>query len=521
VATRDPRPAGDRSPGPSGSGAAGTSAEPRVIELDVSAEWEPPRRRPVIRTSGARLPGARLPGARLPGARWLAVVAGVLAVLATMGGSAPARSLDPVFRLSADVRQLVAAPGLLVALVQSVGTDPVVRAYRLGDFSLAWQTSVEGNHIWAMADSLVIEQQSAQGTPELHVLDAATGRERWHRRQSSALGGIGDLMVLLEGLPTGDSLAPEGRVAPAEVGTNDGAESFLGVDRRTGEVRWAAQLRPGASMQTASSPDRGELTALIEVDRDGGIRARDPATGALRSSARLPPGTDPDTVMVLHDLVFAASGGDPSGGDQNGGDQHEVPPPMRAYDLADGRLRWERAASPTNVVTACGRWICMAGAGTEMVDPATGRTRWRADVWHGDGVDVWHGYNVVADRTVVVRGRPDDFPPERSEAQATVRPTLAVIDMPTGRVQHEVQGWEPTSDVLPGGRQLVGQADRQGHARLAALDLASGRVLLIGTVTVWSGGVDAEVECLLLERHAACQAGLEMAVWRLPPGPDW
>lgn len=455
----------------------GPPAQGRVIELDVAAEWEP---------------SAGRPWRAVPGRRWLALPAVLLTILSTVAGSTWARPLGPVFQLTADVRQIVSAPGLLVALVHGVSSEARLRAYRTGDFTVAWEVPVTGDDVGGLGDVLVVSLRSDPDAVQTRVLDAATGRDLWRRRDMSVLGRAGDVVVVTGPRPGGTAaVLPTGLAAPEQ--------AVIGVDRRTGDVRWSTSTPGNVDVRVTGRTPTGDISGLVEIGPAGQLRVRDVATGAVRSSSRVPMTGESQAVAVLDDLVVVGQGS---------AEQSIEGRAVRGFGIADGRLRWERVSPPDQFLNECGAWLCESGpAGIATIDPGTGQARWQSK-------DRLMWQEVVGDRGVVTTGGP------AYSSELTVpgiaRTRLAVVDMRTGRIEREISGWEPMSGVLPDVGLLVGQANRRGDARVGVLDLASGRLSLIGTVTVWSGGVGAPVGCVALERLAACQAGLEMAVWRLP-----
>jgi len=451
------------------------SAAPPVIELDVSIEWEPPEDQR---------------GLSAPYRRWFAAVLVVLAVLVTMSSAAAGRSMAPVFRLPYAASQLVSAPGVLVALLRAGTAQAQVRAYRLSDFTVAWAVPVAGDHLEVIGDDTVVVLRYAAAQRGSQALDAGTGRELWQWPNAVVIGAAGDRAVLHE--------APEGAgdlLGGRAWSPGGAAGQMLSVQRRTGRVHWSVPIGGSTMAHPIVRAEGRELTALVEVDADGQIRIRDPGTGVVRSATVVAPQARFGSVAVVGDVVVLSPRwlGVP--------DRQ----PSSAFGLSDGRALWRRDGGSDSFLRGCGPWFCDTGAGgMASIDPLTGATRWRLPDWQA-----W--FSVVGGRTVLVRSSVTAWPPGQRDGHG---PVLAVVDVATGRIQHEVAGWMSAGDVLPTGAQVVAQVEQGGRGRVGVLDVASGRVSLVGTVTGWSWAEGIGTNCLMAAEHLACWTGHETAVWR-------
>jgi hypothetical protein len=213
------------------------------------------------------------------------------------------------------------------------------------------------------ADVIAVGQITQMGPNQLRAFDPATGAELWNQYYYGQFIGWYDSTVVL-----GDP------------------HSLRGLDRRTGEQRWMAQLPGGRAMQSLSQT--GTAGALLtdpngvdpgahqvyDVGGDGSVRVYDTLTGSLVRTATdaVIPGTD--RVRIFDGVVYST-------GPALGGTAY-------AYDFAGaGRRVALYRGGPDDTVDAaqpCGAGtVCVPvhhdNGGTEVIgiDRVSGSNLWQ------------------------------------------------------------------------------------------------------------------------------------------------
>ncbi len=136
--------------------------------------------------------------------------------------------------------------------VRSASAASRIDAYALGDGTHLWSTAVRGQVVRMLVDSGVL-LVSADDTL---ALDAATGKVRWRQRSASLLGNAAGIAV---------------------VTTVPGV--FGGLDIRTGEPRWAANISASARTVIQYEAGRPRIIEMADWYPDGAFDLRDPVTG--------------------------------------------------------------------------------------------------------------------------------------------------------------------------------------------------------------------------------------------------
>jgi hypothetical protein len=463
-----------------------------MIELEVTAPWEPRRPAPWALARSAPWAFARStarPSGRLRSQQtwWAGPLTVLLLALGALTGATPGQRLAPVFRLPVGVRQIVAGHDVLVAFVRAPEGGFSLRAYHLGDFALAWRSPVGGEFVWgAGGDMVVLRLDPDTDMSGLWILDAGTGREVWHRPRVSFLGSTDDLVIVSE-IPVGGDRP----VDPVETAgaVRQPIRTILALDRHSGAVRWSASTARGTQIELAGGSDLHGPSQLVEVATDGQTQVRDLVTGTVSSSTVIDVAIPPLSIVTHDDLVIL----DGDSGLQTG---------ATAYGVGDGQLRWRHIDQPGGVLRPCGRWLCDFGeSDTELLDPATGASRWRLAGWQAQ-------FEGPHDRMVL------------AQAPLTERPVLAIVDLRTGKIRTRLNGWRMAGSVPSGaseGRVVVTNADRHGGGLIAIVDLDDGRLTVVGRADQRSGSLN-DAMCVTAGRYVACRAGLETVVWPLPAG---
>ena len=269
------------------------------------------------------------------------------------------------------------------------------------------------------------------------ALDSATGRERWRTdvtrvtHYEPALDGhtvlvsADDRFIALE-RASGERRweAPVGEHAGGAVLTRVGSEPIAlvttesglvaGLDGRTGEARWSAQM-PGdiwaAPAATAAEAVGAVLWAGAEGETVNRLRVLDLATGAVRWESGVEAGA---TAPVIHDGLVVL-------GEGNGNFAARIV----ARDLVTGAERWSvpAPASFESGVTpgaAGGHVVVSDHFGTvTLVDVRAGKTQWQTAIRE----PILDTRVVVGPHTVVIR---------------TYGGKVVVLDRDSGRVIRRV-----------------------------------------------------------------------------------
>jgi hypothetical protein len=243
----------------------------------------------------------------------------------------------------------------------------------------------------------------------------------------------------------------------------------------------------------------GDPLVLVRISAAGQLELRAPATGEVLASRSMPVGGSPASPAAAF------------GGTRVLQREHSGGLSLQAYDVDTLAVSWERtvprgdravwvercgpmlcihrqrAGDPTTVVDPLTGWL-LAAAGTEVVDPVTGRTAWTAA-----GTTQLHP---VGDRFLAYHG------------DGTL---AAVVDARTGRPLQQLAGWRALAPVAAtgDGPLVLMRPDQAGHTSLAQLDLAT---LALTGAGVLPGQPDP---CQSFGGGLVCRNGHRLWVWAL------
>lgn len=406
---------------------------PAVIDLDAATVPARPRVAPV---------------------RWLSAVLVAVSVLWLAAAGPPGPDLAPEHLIGGVFERLVLDP-VHAFTVRSASASSRIDAYALGDGTHLWSTAVRGQILRMFVDSGLL-LVSADDTV---ALDGVTGKVRWRQRSASLLGNAAGIAV---------------------VTTVPGV--FGGLDIRTGEPRWAANI--SASARTVIQYEAGQPRIIEMADwyPDGALDLRDPVTGELRRHVLIgrPADSVSDAYLVGGTLLLGET---ESAGIRwyNGENGNPGSLPKLGYTATTG-------------VVQCGTNVCIGNnGGLTAIDLARGR-----EVWH---INRWNVYRSltpsiaeVYDATGVEGGY-----------------TGALIDPVSGRVLDGLAGWQPTDATL-GTQAALWHRLPAGGVLMAVHNGQTGLRLVVGRVSGWQVAPTCELNATFL----ACYGGEELAVWRLP-----
>ncbi|MBT8224000.1 MAG: PQQ-binding-like beta-propeller repeat protein [Dactylosporangium sp.] len=434
-----------------------------MIELDISAAWEPPP-----------------PSRRVLNRRWIAPV--VVLLLALGGFAADGRSVrfDAILELPGDTRQLaIDRDGIL--FVQSSDVEIAsLEAYGLPEGRRLWAHpvgAVRQDLLRHRGMLVVTTYDDDHRAVVLRGIDGRTGRPIWTRPGMTVLRAAGRLLVLIEPLSTaGGSVIMSDAVGP----TAD--RRVEAVDVRTGVTAWTSLLPAGSSWRVTSEELEGRAgapggPALVVFGPDGAIRVLDLATGLVTATAdlgRSPTNrylvAQPDSIVVLW-----SPGGDRS--------------TFQAYDLSSGQPTWAVDGGATGFVVPCGWLVCLSSESSMAVlDLATGAVARTLPT-------AVNGF-LVGNRFVTF-GDP--------------QPRVVVRDLSTGQDVRLLRGWS-VSGTFTDGRLVVTRPDATpGRALLATLDSLTGQLTLLGGVRD-----DArDLRCQGAGAYLACVGASAIRVWQI------
>ncbi|GAA2605517.1 hypothetical protein GCM10010399_40670 [Dactylosporangium fulvum] len=446
-----------------------------IIELDLATPWEPPAP-----------PPRRV-------RRWSAAVLVAVVALGVLVAAAPRRPDGPAFTIEHNVLNVAGAGGrIFVGRFHSVGSAPRLHAMRLSDGAELWSTQITPQQRLALATAQVVvlstDWTEDASWSTIAVLDAATGGRLWHRDTVQVLGRAGGTMVVedMAGAdpdaepPPGPDDDPAVNRAPVRR-----QRHYLGLDERTGATVWTLEVPAGSAAEAGwDQHTTYKLLHLAQLDPDGLLRLRDPATGAITGSHRL---AWSGTIAS-----FTVSKGRP-------GQVIVFPAGQRGaaiFDLDTGERLWGWSGKMYGGLLQCGpdRYCGGADTGLDNVDVRTGRI-----VWH---IDRYAGILHIGARTMVLGSY---IQPDAESA------SYVVVDAATGRLQRKIEGWRLIG--ARGEHLIVSHPGDRGGALLGVLDPGSGVVALFGKAPQWYG----MPECTADEEHLACVAVGALSVWRLPP----
>jgi hypothetical protein len=408
---------------------------------------------------------------------WPAVAAAGALLVGTVAGSAPAVRLDVVYSLTARTGT-VAADDRNLYVVSRPGPDTALTAYRLADGTRRWKRPIGAVTSEAQVDAVHVQQVGAYTMVTTGLcdnlsdartirIDPATGATLWSR-PGAPIGLAADGLLLF-------ARAPTGRCAPVAAGDPKLSISAVAPD---GTARWTYDLPDAAPFDIALGPD-GLLRWLLTIARDGRVEVRETASGTVVSDGHVdevgPPGTDTPTVQgaprldVVGDLLTVSI--------VDGGNVR-----VSAYRLGSLQRRWlvhVTAAGGFGAFVqgvACGRWLCLVyPSGVLAVDPATGGTGWR---WDLSPVAIF-GHRLLG-------------------TDGDLGQTLHLIDGETGRTVVLLPHWQLVPALGRSGRDVVVERPGTHATTLGVLDLATGRLRVLGNVPDFVNGcqpIDGGVVC--------------------------
>ncbi|GAA1605742.1 PQQ-binding-like beta-propeller repeat protein [Actinoplanes couchii] len=261
-------------------------------------------------------------------------------------------------------------------------------------------------------------------------------------------------------------------------------QDWLGVDTRTGAIRWQVAQPAGGHLTLRGAGDPAAYPARIYTLRpDGVIEARDTADGRLAGSVRT-------TIPVDKDTQFWSAGGLLLAGHPSTG--------TIAYGDDDLGERWRRGAPglPENSSpAACRAVICLIERPGQLtgVDPATGR-----ELWSVAESQVWGLSQPVGGHLLISDGDPVDA-------------KLSVLDTATGRSVAVPGGWRSGGPGPEPDTAWVYLVRTPGYQmRYGVLDLATGQVRVLGAADEIAGDCTFESGALVCRRLDS-----SVGVWRL------
>jgi outer membrane protein assembly factor BamB len=464
------------------------------------------------------VPGTPAAAARpvgIPARRpWPAAVALLLVLSAVTVGSRPMPMLELVASLPAGAMYLNADAENLYVVRADGATTSTLTAYGWRDGDPRWQRTLAGhrNGLYVVAGRPFLLDPPCGGVAggTVERLDPATGEVRW------TLPGVPAALLPAPAVVADDSALAKLRKVKGDVAATDGARLLMAylpdpdcgaahasrvdpypvalsaVDADTGFPQWTVDMRP---TERLAIPDRGAAAWFATWDRNGLVRVHDGVTGATTSTAQLAtivPTTLQEAVRVIGDQLLVTR-------------QLVNGALLSAYRPDTLEPVWRRTLVPVEPVTlaqqaygpsieSCGGQAALVCVPTPndvtVLDPATGDTLWRRPVV----VDVDTDANLLVARDRV------DFSHTRA------------VHWHTGQDALDLAGWHPVSTVV--GDPGTGLLERAGGdtTRVAALDLRTGDLRVLGTVT------PVPSRCALVGRRLGCIAGNSdtISVWRVP-----
>lgn len=318
--------------------------------------------------------------------RTLALTAGVALLVAGSLGTATAQAPAPTVACSGTSVQ---HPALVVRLASRL--RPCWSAFAGDNFEPI-----------VVADHLVIGMwQDCKGLGAgLVALDVATGKRVWHTTRFSP-GGPGRV----------------GAGSGVLVLTNGSTASAVGVDVRTGAVRWTARGKPpladgptvavlltkgarGVGLVVVNRKTGRELWrrwfsdfvsvnvslhAVLVSDPRGTTTAYDARTGARRWAASFGPASDTPAVRITRGVVTGVTGVGAHAND------------TRAYGVLSGRPLWTSRATPVQGTEPANRsfYVSFPNGGLGALAAHTGRVRWRVSADRNGANEIFAGPGLV------------------------------------------------------------------------------------------------------------------------------
>jgi len=446
-----------------------------VIELDLSAPWEPPER----------------PRPRRPMQRALAFAAVLAVVLAPFTASRHATGYAAQFTIDGSGYVDMRADGHTLYVLRQVNLDTsIIDAYRMSDGHLSW--SQRRSRVSMLIDIirgvLLIHVPASGSLSEdasvVVALDAGDGHELWRRSDySPAFFGTGSVFSVLPA----DAYVP---------GSSEDQNQFErrshrldALDVHTGATVWSHVTPAGTLRSFLTQPD-GTIEegnyGLGELDPDGSVRVLDLQTGRLVRTAHVPDVGAVGGFDISGDLLMTYQSG------QNG------PQGVTVFDLVTGQRLWSQPASEQNVpVWWCGPVMCSDTDSTSAVlAPRTGRTLWQTSPgFHATPIDDTHMITFGGSESTG-----GDWPT-----------TVNLRDLRTGAMLRQLGGWRVIG--VRGWPDLV-VLGRDGHedGLVGVLNVETGHTTVIGRM----GRLYSDPMCQLMGDLFVCRSGVDLAAFRIP-----
>jgi outer membrane protein assembly factor BamB len=440
----------------------GVSDNP-VITLDPAAEWEPPE------------PSHR------PSLRWLAVVLVLAGVCALVTGAQPITSLTPSVVLPGQGISAMHSDADALYLVRHLDTARAqVESYRMPGGEHRWSSPVDTQaHVVGVHNGRLLFYVEGTSEPALMALDTATGAQVWRR------AGYTPMLYDAAG-GTGIVVAQPYQPGPEPLDQPPRDQPLVGIDSGTGEFRWSI-VTPAGTMRSFAYVGEGLADIRVEIaelDPAGVVRIRSGESAEVMRTARLDLTDRFGSFEVVGLRLLAYRSGELGTFDG------------AMFDLTTGRMLWRRQnVAAHEPLWWCGPVLCAGSQNSiAVVDPDTGRERWRLDGWTSfDRLD--------GNRMLATRIRPDGSP----------QPDALVVDTATGKVVQKITDWEVASRQTVSAGVILVNRDAGGTSLVARLDVATGTVRVIGRSERWI----AVPSCVATETVLACVQG-QVLVWRLP-----
>lgn len=317
------------------------------------------------------------------------------------------------------------------------------------------------------------------------ALDPATGEVVWAwpglRARPGARTGVAK-----------DDYRP-GRSRDDQLSNPYQAHRMVGIDLATGQVRWQESLDIGVRAWLVGDPP-----VTLSVSADDLIELRDPDTGAVLASRRVPGVTDspqPIWPFLLGDWLVVQAWDD---------DDARI---LRGYDVRTLAQRWE-LSGPSRLGWAepCGPMLCLRHRdGDEFeVDPATGERQKAFDIQVVDPATGRVSWTADSRRTLLLPAG------ERLVAYEVDATPRAVLDAHTGRTLLDLTGWWRATAAATNDTNLTLLRADSGRTVVARLDPATLALTELGRVP---GRPD---RCQPATGSLVCSYGDQLWIWPHP-----
>jgi PQQ-like domain len=340
-------------------------------------------------------PGRRRGAADVLGARPAAIVAVLLLVILTVGGSAaPLPGLRRVLAVENTSGAFALAPAALFTanFGPAPGRQAIVRRHSLDGRSSRWSTelaqTVGSLHVVGPAQVLAVGPAQVLMTTSVDslrttFLDSGTGRILWTTTTDGVLR-LADTSALM-------------------IGGTGGSGVLRRADLRTGRTLWSRELGSSGYLDAGDSA-LGPSSHIVMVDQRGHATVVSFADGAVAASAELgvaPSRTEDDGLGDT--AMYAATGAHLYLARRDNGQAS-----LTAYRLPDLQPLWRNTTAPPARPTSCGpHHLCVGtAAGLTVLDSDTGTMRWSDKRWRS-GFDTRAIGIPGPARIAVVDSRPD------------------------------------------------------------------------------------------------------------------